>query len=61
MTTAPDEVAILEQALTKAGAKMEIEDIECRPCPNNGEELEICADGSDEMFHMSPSDAQWLH
>ena len=57
MTTDPDEITILEQALAKAGLKMALEGIECHHCQRNGEELEIRADGSDEMFHMSPSDA----
>lgn len=57
MTTDPDEIAILEQALTKAGLKMALEGIECHHSQSNGEELEIRADGSDEMFHTSPSDA----
>ena len=57
MTTDPDEIAILEQELTKAGLKMALEGIECHHSQSNGEELEIRADGSDEMFHTSPSDA----
>ena len=57
MTTDPDEIAILEQALTKAGLKMALEGIECHHSESSGEELEIRADGSDEMFHTSPSDA----
>lgn len=56
MTTDPDEIAILEQALTKSGLKTSLEGIEYHHSRSNGEELEIRADGTDEMFPALPSD-----
>lgn len=56
MTTDPDEIAILEQALTQSGLKTELEGIEHNLGQGNGEELEIRADGSEEAFHTPPSD-----
>ena len=56
MTTDTDEIAILEQALTKSGLKTALEDIDCHHGQSNGEELEIPADGSDDMFPTPTSD-----
>ncbi len=56
MTTDTDEIAILEQALTKSGLKMALEGIECHHGQSNGEELEIPADGSDNISPASATD-----
>lgn len=55
MTTDPDEITLLEQALIKSGLKTALDFVETRHGRSNGEELEIRADGSDEAFHVSPS------
>ena len=56
MTTDPDETTLLEQALIKSGLKTALDFVETHHGRSNGEELEIRADGSDEAFHVSPSD-----
>ena len=56
MTTDPDEITLLEQALTKSGLKTALDFVEAHHGQSNGEELEIRADGSNEAFHVSPSD-----
>lgn len=57
MTTDPDEISILEQALAQSGLKEALEGIEGRRSQSNGEELELRADGSDEGFQAAPPDA----
>lgn len=57
MTTDPDEISILEQALAKSGLKEALGEIEDRRSQSNGEELELRADGSDEGFQAAPPDA----
>lgn len=56
MTTDPDEIMLLEQALVKSGLKDTLEDVEPHRGRSNGEELEVPADGSDETFHVSQPD-----
>lgn len=56
MTTDTDEVAILEQAMTKSGLKTALEGIDCHHGQSNGEELEIPADGSDDISPASTTD-----
>lgn len=57
MTTDPDEISILEQALAQSGLKEALGEIEGRRSQSNGEELELRADGSDEGFQAAPPDA----
>lgn len=57
MTTDPDEISILEQALAKSGLKEALGEIEDRRSQSNGEELELRADGSGEGFQAAPPDA----
>lgn len=56
MTTDTDEIAILEQALTKSGLKTALEGIDFHHGQSNGEELEIPADGSDNISPASATD-----
>ncbi len=49
MTTDPEEIILLEQALVKS-------DMEPQHGRGDGEEMEICADGAGETFHASLSD-----
>lgn len=56
MTTDPDEIKLLEQALTKSGLTTTLKDIEHHCNRNNGEELELPADGSDDMLHAASPD-----
>ena len=58
MTTDPDEITLLEQALIKSGLKEALEDAEYHhsQSKNNGEELEIRADGSGEALFPSTAD-----
>lgn len=56
MTTDPDEIAILEQALRKSGLKMALACIEYHHSQSNGEELEISAGGSDNLFPAAAAD-----
>jgi len=56
ITTDPDEITLLEEALIKSRLKAALEDIKTHYGRSNGEELEIRADGSDEAFHASPPD-----
>ena len=56
MTTDPDEIKLLEQALTKSGLTTALEDIEHHCNRSNGEELELPADGSDDMLHAASPD-----
>lgn len=56
MTTDTDEIAILEQALTKSGLKTALEGIDFHHSQSNGEELVIPADGSDDISPASATD-----
>ena len=56
MTTDPDEIILLEQALIKSGLKASLEDLEPHHGQCSGEELELRADGSDEAFHTPMPD-----
>lgn len=56
MTTDPDEINLLEQALIKSGLKASLEDLEPHHGQSNGEELELRADGSDGAFRTPPPD-----
>ncbi len=56
ITTDPDEITLLEQALVKSGLKAALENLEPHHGRSNSEELEICADGSDEAIHASLPD-----
>ena len=56
MTTDPDEIKLLEQALTKSGLTTALEDIEHHCNRSNGEELELPADGSDDILHAASPD-----
>ena len=56
MTTDPDEISLLEQALIKSGLKASLENLEPHHGQSNGEELELRADGSDEAFHTPMPD-----
>lgn len=57
MTTDSDEIFLLEQALIKSGLQASLETIEHHHAQNSGEKLEICADGSDTIFHASKPEA----
>ncbi len=56
MTTDPDEIILLEQALDRSGLHAALEEIRPHHSRNNGEELEISADGSADLFHASEAD-----
>ena len=56
MTTDPDEINLLEQALIKSGLKASLEDLEPHHNQSSGEELELRADGSDGAFRTPPPD-----
>lgn len=56
MTTDPDEICLLEQALERSGLKTALEDWETRHGRRGGGELELYADGSDGAFRTSPPD-----